>query len=116
MGEISETDNCIKALYEAGKIESKLAQRKMLGIVNPSLTRVDAIKQKAKNSQFYLVCKFCGRFHNKGECSAFGKCVMLVMERTTLKQNVLRKGEKTNLTNLNFLIGNVTSVVTLEKG
>ena len=26
----------VKALYEARKIESKLAQRKLLGIVNPS--------------------------------------------------------------------------------
>ena len=29
LGEISETDNSVKALYEARKIESKLAQRKM---------------------------------------------------------------------------------------
>ena len=33
LGEISETDNSVKALYEVRKIESKLAQRKMLGIV-----------------------------------------------------------------------------------
>ena len=30
LGEISETDNSIQVLYEARKIESKLAQRKML--------------------------------------------------------------------------------------
>ena len=36
LGEISETDNSVKALYEARKIESKLAQRKMLGIVTPA--------------------------------------------------------------------------------
>ena len=45
----------------------------MLGIVNPSLARVEAIKKKGKNSQFYSDCKFCGRSHNKGECPAFGK-------------------------------------------
>ena len=37
------------------------------------------------------------------------KCVMLLVERTTSKQNVLGRGEKTNLTNLDFIIklGNV---------
>ena len=37
LGEIKETDNSVRVLYEARKIESKLAQRKMLGIVNPGL-------------------------------------------------------------------------------
>ena len=45
LGEISETDNSVKALYEARKIESKHEQCKLLGIVNPnSLTSIDAIK------------------------------------------------------------------------
>ena len=73
LGETSESDNTVKALYEARKIESKLIQRKMLGIVNPSLVSIDAIKQKGKNSQFYSDYKFCGRSHNKGECPTFGK-------------------------------------------
>ena len=42
LGEISETDNSVKALYEARKIESKLAQRKMLGIVTPAALSVEA--------------------------------------------------------------------------
>ena len=46
LGEISESDNSVKALYEARKIESKHEQHKLLGIVNPSsLTSIDAIKQ-----------------------------------------------------------------------
>ena len=40
LGEINETDNSVKSLYEARKIESKLAQRKMLGIANPGLVSV----------------------------------------------------------------------------
>ena len=36
LGEISEMDNSVKALYEARKIESKLAQRKIVGRCNPS--------------------------------------------------------------------------------
>ena len=43
LGEISESDNSVKVLYEARKTESKLAQRKMLAIVIPSLVSVDTI-------------------------------------------------------------------------
>ena len=47
LGEIKETDNSVRALYEARKVKSKLAQRQMLGIVNPStLVSVEAIKKK----------------------------------------------------------------------
>ena len=50
LGEISETDNSVRAFYEAHKVESKLAQRKLFGIVNPSsLVSIDAVK-KGKNS------------------------------------------------------------------
>ena len=45
LGEIKETDNSVRALYEARKIESKLAQRKMLGIANPNLISVDELKK-----------------------------------------------------------------------
>ena len=54
------------------KIESKLAQRKLLGIVTPSALGVDAVK-RGKNSHFFLDCKFCGKSHDKGECPAYGK-------------------------------------------
>ena len=49
LGEIKETDNSLKSLYVARKIESKLAQRQMLGIVNPSLVSIKEIKNKASN-------------------------------------------------------------------
>ena len=45
LGEIKETDNSVRALYEARKIESKLAQRKMLGIANPNLVSVDKLRR-----------------------------------------------------------------------
>ena len=82
LGEISETDNSIKALYEARKIESKLAQRKMLGFVTPAALSVEAIhrsfKSKSKSKGFktqtdYTDCKFCGKSHNKGQCPAYSK-------------------------------------------
>ena len=84
LGEISETDNSVKALYEARKIESKLAQRKMLGIVTPAAISVEAIhrgfgnKSKSKSKGFksqadYTDCKFCGKAHDRGQCPAYGK-------------------------------------------
>ena len=81
LGEICETDNSVKALYEARKIESKLAQRKLLGIVTPAALSVEAIKRGFKTKSHshsnahtdYSDCKFCGKAHNKGECPAYGK-------------------------------------------
>ena len=84
LGEISEADNSVKALYEARRIESKLAQRKMLGIVTPTAISVEAIhrgfrnKSKSKSKGFksqadYTDCRFCGKAHDKGQCPAYGK-------------------------------------------
>ena len=76
LGKINETNNSVKSLYEARKIESKLAQRKMLGIANPGLVSVDEIRNKSANfkgKSQYTDCKYCGHSHSKGECPAFGK-------------------------------------------
>ena len=70
LGEISETDNSIKSLYEARKIKSKLEQRKMLGIVTPDRL-VNAVKKK--KVRFQKDCDYCGCSHDKGNCPAFGK-------------------------------------------
>ena len=84
LGEISEMDNSVKALYESRKIESKLVQRKMLGIVTPTALSVEAIHRsfKSKSKSYsrdthtktdYTDCKFCGKSHDKGKCPAYGK-------------------------------------------
>ena len=80
LGEISEMDNSVRALYEARKVEPKLAQRKMLGIVTPAALSVEAIHRSFKTKSDthtthtdYTDCKFCGKVHNKGKCPAFGK-------------------------------------------
>ena len=78
LGEIKETDNSVRALYEARKIESKLAQRKMLGIANPNnLVSVDELRKKSTNLRgkdtHYSDCRFCGHDHKKGNCPAYGK-------------------------------------------
>ena len=99
LGEISETDNSVKALYEARKIESKLAQRKMLGIVTPAALSVEAIhrgfrnKSKSKSKGFktqtdYTDCKFCGKSHDKGHCPAYGKVCNNCGRKNHLRQNV----------------------------
>lgn len=46
LGELSETDNSVRAFYEVCRVESKLEQRKMLGIITPSaVVGIDAVKQ-----------------------------------------------------------------------
>ena len=74
LGEISEADNSVKALYETRKIESKFEQCKLLGIVTPNaLTSIDAIKaQKFSRGKD---CNYFGWNHRRGKqnCPAFGK-------------------------------------------
>ena len=76
LGEIKETDNSVLALYEVRKIESKLQQRQMLGIVNPStLVSVEAIRKNFKDDHRNLKCDYCGHSHSWGKqnCPAYGK-------------------------------------------
>ena len=74
LGEISESDNSIKVLYEARKVESKLSQRKMLGIVKPSVVSIDVIKRNSKYSDKCDRCDYCGQNHTGGKqnCPALG--------------------------------------------
>ena len=98
LGEIKETDNSVKALYEARKIESKLAQRKLLGIVTPTALSVEAIKRgfkydhrnddhrDFKGQQHDQKCDYCGQSHRRGKrnCPAFGKTCDKCGGKTTL--------------------------------
>ena len=93
LGEISETDNSVRALYEAPKIESKLVQRKMLGIVNPSsLVSID-LSKRARILNFTQTVNFVVDPTIKVSVLPLEKCVIVVVERTTSKQNVLRKSQ-----------------------
>ena len=94
LGEIKETDNSVRALYEARKIESKLAQRKMLGIANPNnLVSVDKLRKKSTNLRgkdtHYTDCRFCGHDHKKGNCPDFGKICHHCGRKTTLNLNAM---------------------------
>ena len=72
LGEISETDNSVKLLYEARKIESKLEQGKLLGIVTcDHLVDINAVKKGG--SCKVNCCGYCGCSHEKGNCPAYGK-------------------------------------------
>ena len=75
LGEISEDDNSVKALYEVRKIESKHEQCKVLGIVTPNaLTSIDAIKAQ-KFSKEGEDCDYCGQNQRRGKqnCLAYNK-------------------------------------------
>ena len=93
LGEISETDNSVRSLYEAWKFESKLAQRKLLGIVTQSVLDIDAVK-RGKNSHFSSDCKFCGKSHDRGECPAYGKTCNGCGGKNHLEAKCTRKPQK----------------------
>ena len=92
---ISETDNSVKALYEAWKIESKLAQRKMLGIVTPATLSVEAIHRSFKTKSQscthtdYTDCKSNSLASHmvNGDALHMVKCVTDVVVKTTSNQS-----------------------------
>ena len=83
LGEIVTEDSAEKCLLESHKVESKIVQRKLLGI-KTSMT-YDAIyrgrnKSRGKShernrssSNGNRNCKYCGKSHSHGNCPAFGK-------------------------------------------
>ena len=44
-----------------------------LGIVNPKVVSVDAVKNKFSKGREIHDCNYCGCKHSKGGCPAFGK-------------------------------------------
>ena len=73
--QLSEMDNSVHTLYKARQIESKLEQRKLLGIVTPNAVGMDAIKSGKNRSSQGEKCDYCSWNHKKGEqnCPAYGK-------------------------------------------
>ena len=58
-----------------GKLNLKLVQRQMLGIVKPNLVSIEAIKKNFKDDHRDLKCDYCGWSHKRGKrnCPAYGK-------------------------------------------
>ena len=85
LGEISETDNSVKALYKARKIESKLEQCKLLGIVKPdSLVDVNVVKKKVRFQKVHD-CDYCGCSYDRGRLPCLWQNLQQMWyERTTL--------------------------------
>ena len=85
LGEILAEDTSEKCLLESRKIESKIEQRKLLGI--KAAVSYDSIHTNnrsrgkfrsqsrgwAKSSSSVHNCKYCGKSHNRGNCPAYGK-------------------------------------------
>ena len=95
LGEIKETDNSVRVLYEVQKVESKLAQRQMLGIVNPSnLVSVEAIRKRA-NILITQTANFVDALMAKVNALPLEKLVTHVVVETILNLNALRlKGDR----------------------
>ena len=82
LGEIVAEDSSEKCLLESRKIESKIEQRKLLGI-RTAMT-YDSVQRgrnnfcsksqgRGRSSSSIRNCKYCGKSHNKGNSPAFGK-------------------------------------------
>ena len=103
LGEIKETDNSVRALYEARKIDSKLAQRQMLGIVNPDLVSVDAFRSTKKKymtvssvdipMERVIVQLLAKNAISVVVRTTLGKCVDLARDLTSLSQDVTQEGQ-----------------------
>ena len=86
MGEIVTEDTPEKCLLESRKVESKIEQRKLLGIkaaISYDAVQTNGFRGRGKfqskskghgrSSSSIRNCKYCGKSHNKGNCPAFGK-------------------------------------------
>ena len=84
LGEIVAKDTPEKCLLESCKVESKIEQRKLLGIkaaisydsvqTNRGRGKFRSKSQgRGRSSSNIRNCKYCGKSHNKGNCPAFGK-------------------------------------------
>ena len=84
LGEILAEDTSEKCLLESRKIESKIEQRKLLGI--KAAVFYDSIQTNRGRGKFRSKsqgrgrsassirnCKYCGKSHNRGNCPAYGK-------------------------------------------
>ena len=86
LGEIIAEDTPEKCLLESRKVESKIEQRKLLGIkaaISYDSVHTNGFRGRGKfrskskghgrSSSLIRNCKYCGKSHNKGNCPAFGK-------------------------------------------
>ena len=95
LGEIKAEDLSKKCLLEARKIESKIEERKLLGI--KTAMTYDSIQHRGRgkfrsksqgrgqSTSNVKNCKYFGKSHNKGNCPAFSKRCQNVGKITTSK-------------------------------
>ena len=127
LGEISETDNSVKALYEARRIESKLAQRKMLGIVTPTAISVEAIhrgfrnKSKSKSKGFKNLKQITQTVDSvaslmiKGNVLLTVKFAIIVAVKIILSQNANLRPDLTQTGQEGLSLENVASVAITKR-
>ena len=82
LGEIVSEDSAEKCLLESRKVESKIEQRKLLGIktvmtynsIHRGRYKYRSKSQgRGQSSSSICNCKYCDKSHSKGNCPAFGK-------------------------------------------
>ena len=97
LGEICETDNSVKSLYEARKIESKLEQKTPRHNNPDRLVDVHVVKKGKSN--YYSNCKFCGKSHDKGKCPAYGKTCNKCGGKNHFEAKCTQKGKRVRFKN-----------------
>ena len=84
LNEINEDHDLNQCLVEARKIESRIAQRKLLGLksvqygaINRSRpkkkSKTKDIRPKSRSQSAIRDCKYCGNSHQRRQCPAYGK-------------------------------------------
>ena len=94
LGEIKETDNSVRALYEARKIELKLAQRQMLGIVNPNVVSMDAVK--IDMSYKYMIVIIVDIPMERVSVQLMEKYATDVVRKTTLRRKCRQRSNRSS--------------------
>ena len=88
LGEILETDNSVKSLYEARKIESKLEQRKMLGIVTLIIWLILMQSKRVEQPIKLMIATTVDIVMTEAAVLPMAKLATDVVGRTTLLKNV----------------------------
>ena len=84
LNEINEDHNLNQCLVEARKIESCIAQRKLLGLNSVQYDAINRnrpkkksktkdIRPKSRSQSGTRDCKYCGNSHQCRQCPAYGK-------------------------------------------
>ena len=113
LNEIGDDHDINQCLMEARKIESRIAQRKLLGLKSVQYDAIakdrgrsektkskDNFRPKSRSQSSIRDCKNCGSSHQCRQCSAFGKvCKNCGKKTISLKSAMLEAKAKDQVIN-----------------